>query len=159
MRRFSFALVALTAVAGATVRSAEVERSITIAHPPAEVWAVAGPFCAIAWWHPAIARCESLTIDGKPYRRLATTGKDAFLEREVERDEAGMRYRYAIERSPLPVEDYRSTFRVEPDGRGSRVVWRADFSVAPGKDEAATQAAIAGIYETGLNGLTARLAP
>ncbi|MEK0083169.1 SRPBCC family protein [Benzoatithermus flavus] len=158
MRSFGLVLVTLVAATGAA-RATEVERSITIARPPAEVWALAGPFCAIARWHPAIVRCEPLTFDGKPYRRLTTRTEDAFLEREIERDEAGTSYRYATERSPLPVADHRSTFRVEPAGQGTRVVWRSDFTVPAGKDEKAVEATIAGIYEAGLQGLAARLAP
>jgi hypothetical protein len=159
MRRLCLALAVLGVGNAAAASAAEVERSVRLARPAAAVWAMAGPFCAIASWHPAIARCEALEIDGKPFRRLTTTDRAAFLERELARDEVGMAYRYAIERSPLPVERYRSTFRVEPDGAGAKVVWRADFAVASGKDEAATVAAISGIYEAGLAGLAAKVAP
>lgn len=160
MRILGFALLAaLAATFTDPAHAAGVERSALIARPPAEVWAFAGPFCALASWHPMIARCEDLVIDGKPYRRLVTRERDAFLEREIARDEAGMSYRYAIERSPLPVEDYRATFRVEPAAGGSRVVWRADFDVAAKADAQAVERTVAEIYEAGLAGLAARLAP
>jgi hypothetical protein len=157
--RFSI-LALIMSIGGTSIAwSAEVERSITTARAPADAWALAGPFCGIAQWHPAIAECELLTIDGRPYRRLETASGEAFLEREVERDEAGTSYRYAIERSPLPVSKYRSTLRVEPNGAGSRIVWRAEFEVARGKDEPDTVATVAQIYEAGLTGLLAKLSP
>jgi uncharacterized protein YndB with AHSA1/START domain len=139
--------------------AAEVERSIMIDRPPAEVWAAAGPFCAIRQWHPAVARCELLEIDGKPYRRLELADGTAFLEREVERDEAAMRYRYAIERSPLPVADHGATLRVEPAGTGARVTWQAELAIKPGASEAEIETATAAFYEAGLKGLWAGLQP
>jgi hypothetical protein len=139
--------------------AAEVERSIMIDRPPAEVWAVAGPFCAIRRWHPAVARCELLEIDGKPHRRLELTDGTAFLEREIERDEAGMRYRYAIERSSLPVAGHRATLRVEPAGTGARVIWKTAFTVKGGAGEAGLEATTAGFHEAGLEGLWRGLQP
>ncbi len=136
--------------------AADVERSVEIARSPAEVWAMAGPFCSIKDWHPEIVDCETLTVEGKPHRRMKLRTGDAFLERELERDEAGMSYRYTIERSPLPVSEYRSTFMVEPAGAGSRVTWKSDFT-ADDDRRAALQEAVADIYEAGLQGLKTKL--
>ena len=136
--------------------AADVERSIDIARAPAEVWALAGPFCGIKTWHPDVADCEVMTIGNKPHRRLKLKTGDAFLEREMERDEAGMSYRYAIERSPLPLSRYRSTFAVEPAGSGSRVTWKVDFAADPER-KPAIASTVAGMYEAGLRGLKAKL--
>lgn len=151
MRILSTVCLLLAGSTGAAL-ALDVERSVEIAQPPATVWAMAGPFCAIADWHPHIASCEELVIEDRLHRRLKTATDDALLERQIERDEAGMRYRYAIERSFLPVARYRATFAVEPAGAGSRIDWRADFT-ARGAADAAAEQAVAALHEAGLAGL------
>lgn len=136
--------------------AADVERSVEIARPPAEVWAMTGPFCAIQTWHPDVEGCETMTISGKPHRRLKLKTGEAFLEREMERDDTGMAYRYTIERGPLPLARYRATFSVEPAGSGSRVTWKSDFE-ADREREVTLATALGEMYETGLNGLKAKL--
>lgn len=155
MRWVPFAAFLLShGVAAAT--AADVERSVEIARSPAEVWAAAGPFCSVKDWHPDIVECDTLTVEGKPHRRMKLKAGDALLERELERDEAGMSYRYTIERSPLPLSEYRSTFMVEPAGAGARVTWKSDFT-ADAERRAALQNTVGGLYEAGLQGLKAKL--
>lgn len=156
MRMMLMAL-ALAAGVGQAV-AADVLEVVEIARDPSAVWVVAGPWCAPAAWHPAVSACEPLEIGGKAHRRLKLADGTALLERAVDRDEAGLSYRYALERGPLPVRRLRAQLRVEPAGAGARVTWRADVEAEPQvRDEVLGQ--LAAFYRQGLDGLRAALTP
>ena len=135
----------------------EVDRTVNIDAPADEVWSTVGPWCAIADWHPVVAKCTPSEEGGKTHRLLALEGGGEILEEQTSRDDAARQYGYTILESPLPVQDYKSTITVDSVGEGkSRVVWKSTFA-AKGASDADAEAAIAGVYEAGLNEIKAQM--
>jgi Polyketide cyclase / dehydrase and lipid transport len=133
--------------------------AVSVAAPPDRVWSLIRDFQAVRNWHPGIDGCE-LTQDGGDTVRVITTKGGAVLrEKLLEQDDTNRRYSYTIVESPLPIADYRSTIEVRPagkDGSRSSIVWQGRFA-ATIPDEEKAMAAVAGIYEAGLEGLHAQL--
>ena len=127
-----------------------VERWIDLPAPAAEVWALIGPFGAIADWHPAVADAEIVDLEGETHRHLTLADGEKLLERLVE--EGDHLYRYEIVEGPLPVEEYRATLTCFSEGSGCRVFWSSTFE----SEDPAADALIAGIYEAGLEALQRR---
>jgi len=145
-------------VAGALPASAAtLSRQVDVAATPFAVWSAIGPFCAIADWHPAIASCA---LDGAtpPTRTLVTRDKATFVELQTARSDVTHSYSYTFTSSPVPVTHYVSTFRVVGKGKGlSKVVWSGTYTPHAGMDKQADEA-LAGIYESGLAAIKAKLA-
>ena len=75
---------------------------------PDAAWAAIGEFCEITLWHPAVEKCVLSKKDGKPLRTLSLKGGGTIVEELMARhvqDQLQLRHF----RSPLPVDDYRST--------------------------------------------------
>ncbi|MEP6619810.1 MAG: SRPBCC family protein [bacterium] len=145
-----------TSAASAVPAPTSVTRSVDIKGSPAVVWAVIGPYCAIADWHPAIASCKT---DGKspPTRTLVTKDKAMFVELETARSDANHLYSYTFIRTPLPVSHYTSTIKVTANGAGmSTVTWSGSYDVDPANIQAANDALV-GIYESGLASIKDKL--
>jgi len=156
--RAAGSLWALTAIAlSACPATAEtLSRSVDVHASPQAVWSAIGPFCAIGAWHPAIASCA---LDGKtpPTRTLATKDHATFVELHTARNDARRAYSYTFLSSPLPVTHYTSTLAVTRKGDGvSTVTWTGGYAVKPEQAQQAN-AALAGIYESGLAAIKARL--
>ncbi len=146
-------LTAALATAIATPALAlEVSKSADIAAPPETVWKTIAEFCSIGDWHPAIAKCDPSSMDGKDVRTLSLKGGGTIKEEQTAFSDAGMRYSYKILESPLPVSHYRSTIKVEKNGSGSKVTWMGTFK-AKGAPDAKAKEVIAGIYEAGFKGI------
>lgn len=133
--------------------AASLSQSVSVHASPAAVWAVVGPFCAIAQWHPAIGSC---TDDGRqPSTRTLVTkdGKATFVERQTARSERQRSYSYTFSSAPVPVTRYSSTLRVvgKPDGT-STVTWSGVYTPDTGKAQEA-DAALSGIYRSGLDAI------
>lgn len=146
------------AAGGQPSAAATLSRSVVVSGSAAEVWAMVGPFCAIAQWHPAIGTCAD--DHGRPPTRTLVTkdGKATFVEVQTARSESGRSYSYAFKSAPIPVTRYSSTIQVagKPDGT-STVTWSGAYTPDPGKaDEANT--ALSGIYESGLDAIRAKFA-
>lgn len=150
------ALIALAAstVAGGAI-AADAGRSATTTAAPEAAWATVGDFCAIADWHPAVAKCDVADHAGTQ-RRTLTLGDGALIVEDlVARDEAGMSYTYRIVESPLPVADYESTIAVRPDGDGAKLEWTGTFEPAGASEDEAVEV-MEGIYAAGLEGIVAK---
>ncbi len=113
---------------------------------------MAGDFCDIDDWHPAIADCALKAKDGALHRILTTVEGGEFVEKRIA-FEAGQSYTYSIVSSPLPIENYTATFSIE-SLNGSLISWIGHFS----SDDPSMEAAIAGIYEAGLSAIESGLA-
>ena len=133
-----------------TASAASVEKEINVKAPADKVWAMIGPFCSIKTWHPAIGKCT----EANGVRTLVTKdGKATFVEKQTKNDPSGMEYSYEIEKSPLPITDYKSTIKVTDKGDGaSKITWSSTYTPDKGKEDAADQA-IAGIYQGGLDNI------
>ena len=127
-----------------------VERWADFSVSADEIWAVIRDFAGIADWHPAVESGEAVEIDGDMHRHLKIAGGGMILERLIEQN--GHTQHYEIVESPLPVDNYRATITVFPEGKGARVFWSASFEPAgPGAD-----AVVASIFEGGLAALQER---
>ena len=84
---------------------------------------------------------------------MTKDGKATFVEKQTKNDSADMMYSYKIEKSPLPISDYKSTLKVTKVGADeSKVEWSSTYTPAKGKEEAADKA-LTGIYQSGLDNI------
>ena len=141
---------AALAVGTLSASAASVEKEIIVKGSPDQVWKMIGPFCSIKDWHPAIGQCT----ESNGVRTLVTKdGKATFVEKQTKNDTSGMEYSYEIEKSPLPITDYKSTLEVTKKSDGvSKIKWSSTYTPDKGKEEAADQA-ISGIYQGGLDNI------
>jgi len=162
-------VVAFSLLAGFAAMSAahgptrqKVVEQVTIAAPPATVWARIHDFSALKAWHPAIA--ESPADKGNEegsVRLLKIKGGGEMTETLESHDEARMRYSYrAKDGGALPVSNYTSTLSVRGEGSQSVVEWRGAFyrgypnnDPPPDQNDEAAVRAITGIYQPGLANL------
>jgi hypothetical protein len=154
MRMFKLILIAVAASVAwsAYAEAVEVRKRREAPGTAAEVWAVVGGFCDIQKWHPAVAKCDETTKDGKVFRTL-TLKDGAKIEEEQTKKEATS-YSYMILSSPLPVKNYNATLTVGPDDEEDRVeiLWTANFEANGASDEEAKKI-ISDIFEAGVAGI------
>lgn len=148
------AAVALPSLAYAGMNSNRIEANAS----PDKAWGLIGDFCGLTEWHPAIARCEQSKKDGATIRTLTTKDGALFVEKLVKWDDAGHSYTYAILESPLPVENYVSTLKVEEDDEPGKVAitWSSTFD-PKGVTEREARKIIADVYLAGLLSLKTKL--
>ena len=166
-RRVALAMLgaafALPAAAHGPTRQKVVE-TVTIAAPPAEVWALMGNFDALAKWHPAVA--SSPADKGNEVgsvRQIALKGGGNLTESLESYDATAMKYSYrAKDGGALPVTNYTSTITVRAEGSGSSVEWRGAFyrgfpnnDPPPDQNDEAAVKAVTGVYQSGLANLKA----
>jgi len=127
-----------------------VSRSVDLASPIAEVWAVIGDFHGLDRWHPAIASSTREHVGDEEFRLLALEGGGYILEHFE--GGTGHSYRYAMLRGPLPVRHYHGSITAEHRAGGTRVTWSSAFEPTdPGAEQI-----IAGVYDAGLAALKER---
>ena len=121
MRIFKLTLIAIAASVAwsAYAEAIEVKKRREAPGVAAEVWALVGGFCDIQKWHPAVAKCEETTKDGKVFRTL--TLKDGAKIEEEQTKKETTSYSYTIISGPLPVKDYHATLTVGADDEPDRV--------------------------------------
>jgi Polyketide cyclase / dehydrase and lipid transport len=155
--RFFLSFLAICFALTATASATEVRRKVEFTGKIPEVWAKIGGWCALADWHPAIAKCEEKDEGGKKHRVLTTKDGGVIKESMIKSDAAS--YTYQIDESPLPVANYVATLAVVPDRDDKdevNVVWSAKFD-PKGASEADAQKAITGIFKAGLDAIRAKL--
>lgn len=119
----------------------------------AALWKRFGGWCAIADWHPAIARCEESKEGDTPFRTL--TLKDGAKIKEKLLEQKANLYRYEIVESPLPVKNYTAQFAMTPDDDDEDEInfaWSATFD-ANGKPDKEARGVIDGIFKDGLDNI------
>lgn len=156
MRFMTLASAAALSLAATSAFATESTASIEIAAPATKVWKTASPdFCGLGTFHPAVEKC-ALSDNGKT-RTLSLKGGGAIVEKRLSWSAKKRSYSYAIVESPLPVQDYKSTFTVKSAGRGKSIVtWTGSYQ-PKGAPEADAKKAIDGIYTSGLDALKAKL--
>lgn len=127
---------------------AEVHVSKQVSGSPDEVWGKVGDFHGIHKWVAGGQPTEAIN-DGKA-RKFDLGGAGALVEELIEQGPGF--YTYKILEGPLPVENYRATLKVSPEGDGSLVTWDATFDPR-GVPEDQAVAIITGIFQNGLSGL------
>jgi mxaD protein len=97
----------------------------------ATLWQKIGAFGAVGNWHPMLSSVDS---EGDNVGSIRTAhGKDGStqIERLLYFDATTHTYRYKMESTPMPINDYVGEFHVEDNGDGtSTVEWSAQFDVA-----------------------------
>jgi Polyketide cyclase / dehydrase and lipid transport len=89
-------------------------------------------------------------------RTLSLNGGGTIVEKQLSRNQAKMKYSYAITESPLPVENYKATIAVKKTATGSTIVWSSKFN-AKGAPDAKAAEVISGIFDAGLASLQKKL--
>jgi hypothetical protein len=117
-----------------------------------KMWEVIGGFNALPTWHPAVK--ESKLDAGGSVRTLELAGGGSIVERLEKFGEKEHLCSYSIVQGPLPVANYLSTIKVNPDdgGKGCTIEWGSEFAPA-GAPEADAVNIIKGIYQAGFDNL------
>lgn len=142
----------------------KVEESVTIAAPPAAVWAIAGKFDGLASWHPGVKAVKATGGDAAGAEREITLQNGATLKEGLdEYDAAGLKYGYRMSDpnlDALPISSYSVTMKIEPTAGGSEVKWygrlyRGDTSNEPpdNLNDDAARSAMSAFLRDGLQGL------
>jgi len=169
MKKRTFVLAALALAAplcafAAPLKPLSVTESVDIKAPLAKVWAVAKDFDSLNKWHPGFAK-DVLTKgpNNTPGTVRSLTIKDGptFTEELIAFSETGHTYQYKILESPLPLQNYVSTFTVKAGADGAtHVTWSAKFTrknptehpPEAETDDAAVKL-ITGVFQSGLANL------
>lgn len=122
---------------------------------PTSLWHLVGDPAGLSSWHPAIVQ-SPLSPDGRVRTCTLADGGEV-VEEILEHDDSARRYSYRIVSSPLPMENYVSTLRVEPNAGGSTVTWESEFEPV-GIEPVQLEGMIRGLYEAGLAALRERVA-
>jgi hypothetical protein len=156
-------LLALTAASNAAAPTRhKVAKSVTIAAPPAKVWAIIRNFDDLTW--VSVVKSSTATEASKPGSvRTLDLGGPKLVERLTKYNDQGMSYSYVITDDPanlkvVPAAHYRSAITVKATANGgSTVTWRGSFTRASpdanppaGMDDASAVKAVTGIYTGGL---------
>lgn len=153
----AFALTAGGADAGSVAVGKKLEVKVDAKQMDAEkaaLWKKFGGWCAIAEWHPAIAKCVESKEGADSFRTLTLKDGGTIKEKLLESVEG--RYRYAIIESPLPVKNYEAQFTLTPDDDDEDEVnfaWSATFDPADGKTDKEARDVITGIFKAGIESL------
>lgn len=119
------------------------------------LWEKIGGWCAIAEWHPVIAKCEESKDGEAELRTLTLKDGGVIKERLIDRGTAS--YKYEILESPLPVKNYSAQFSVTPDDDDLdeiNVSWSATYD-AHGVDDKEARKVIDGIFKDGIESIKA----
>jgi hypothetical protein len=117
----------------------QIVESVLIAENSADLWDEIGAFGAVARWHPMLAKVES-EGDREGCKRVAE-GRDGSrqTERLIEFAPKQHFYRYRMEATAMPVDDYVGELRIEDCAdHTSRVVWSAKFKLRSARAADAT---------------------
>lgn len=121
----------------------------------AALWKRFGGWCAIAEWHPAVAKCEESKEGDTEFRTL--TLKDGGVVKEKLTDKKDFLYKYVILESPFPVKNYEAQFALTPDDDDEDEInfaWSAVFD-ADGKPDKEARGIIDGVLKGGLDNIKA----
>ncbi len=147
----------------------KVTLTTEVAAAPADVWAVIGNFQDMSW-HPAVHSSTGEggnAIDATRLLTLGEQGGPTIAEVLYKHSDEKMSYSYRITDvlvEVLPVTNYSSHLTVKPlDNGGSLIEWRGAFyrgypnnDPPPELNDEAAIAAVTGVYQLGLDALTAR---
>ena len=154
MRAVKLALIIMIALlfGNGLALGLEVHKKVEAPGAPAQIWEIAGDFCAIKTWHPLVADCKQ-TNEGHTIVRTLTAKNGATIkEKLVESDDRS--YSYQIIESPLPVKNYNAKLWVEEGQRPSSTVIHCDAEFdANGASDDAAKKKINDILAVGLKGI------
>jgi hypothetical protein len=125
---------------------------------PPEVWAVAGGWCQIKEWHPALADCVESKEGDDTFRTLTLKDQPKQIkEKLTAKDDLSYSYEI-VDPGPLPVKNYKSKLWVEADDEPDRTVifWQSDFDAADGTSDADAEKALRDVLAAGVKGIKAK---
>ncbi len=123
-----------------------------LAANPADVWAVAGNFGGLAEWHPWVPNC-TLSDDG--LTRTIHMGAMSAIEVLDPTATTDSSHSYTVSQSPMPVENYRCTWRVTGGAGKTTLSIKATFD-PKGVPEEQAVAMLQGFFDTAFQVLGAR---
>ncbi len=127
--------------------------------PATKIWELVRDFGGIRKWVGDMVQGLELEGEGVGAIRTITLPGDTKLSEELKAfDDEGRSFSYAIiGKSPLPVADYLSTFKLVETGANScRIEWSSTFEPV-GISDSDVKPMIEGIYTSGIAGLKATL--
>ena len=162
LMRVAAASIALLVLGTSSAYALNVKKRINAPGHPPKIWEVAGAFCSIKDWHPAIADCQESEEGGATFRTLTLKDNGGTIkEKLVEKDDVEMSYSYEIVEGPLPVKNYQAKFWVEEDEKSpdrTTIFWEAEFDANGASDDEATKV-IRDIFMAGLKGIKQKMLP
>jgi len=159
MMKLVFAVLAVLAVGTSSAYAIEVKKRINAPGLPSVIWALAGEFCSIKDWHPAVADCQESKEGDATFRLLTLKDGGKIKEKLLESDDTS--YSYEIVESPLPVKNYMAKFSVEDDDKAAgrtTIIWEAEFDANGASDNDAAKV-IRDIFIAGLKGIKQKVMP
>ncbi len=138
---------------------ARVFVSTVIGATPDKVWARLRDFNGLPTWHPAIR--ESQIENGEPadkvgcIRDFYLQNGDRIREQLLGLSDYDMFCTYSILESPMPLENYVSTFRLTPitDGERTFMEWSAEFDCAPEEEAGLVEGIGTNVFQGGFDSL------
>lgn len=130
---------------------ATLSLSFTFTAPPDTVWALAGDFAGLHHWHPWVADCR-MDPDGRT-RRI---GQGALEAVEVLESRTESEMTYTVQKSPMPIRDYRCTWRVHGDATSSVVTVEATY-LPDGVPEEVASGMLSGFFTEAFSAIAARV--
>ncbi len=127
--------------------------------PATKIWELVRDFGGIQKWVGPMIQNLEIEGEGVGAIRTLTLPGDTKLSEELKTfDEEGRSFSYAIiGKSPLPVADYLSTFKLVETGANScRIEWSSTFEPV-GISDSDAKPMIEGLYTSGIAGLKATL--
>jgi mxaD protein len=133
-----------------------IEETVRLSLPPDEAWRRFGGFGDVGDWHPMLRSVESEGDHAGARRTARARNGGTQVERLTDYDAAARRYRYVMEDTVMPVEDYTAEFAIEGRDGGSTVRWSARFEVSDENDRE-TAEAVRRFLRTGLDALQTKV--
>lgn len=132
---------------------AEVHYSAKIAAPPEPVWRIIRAFSGLETFFSVFASSTTQGEGEGATRVLRLPDGGEFHERLESLDDGSRTLVYKTLKSPLPIENYVGTVKVEDAGDGcSKVSWSCRFDASP-EVEASMKEMFEGAYADGIRGL------
>ncbi len=129
-----------------------ITRSVDLAAPPQNVWAVIGQFGGP--WHPLVATIETTGTGIGQLRRIETIDGKTIVERLTDIDQPQRSLSYTLV-SGIPAARYEGTLQVRPKGAGSAVTWRVKYQ-PDGLGGIIVKAIVSTLLSVGLDSLNTR---
>ena len=132
-----------------------VTKSVDVAPPPQEVWAVIGKFGGA--WHPLVADVHTTGMGIGELRTIDTIDGKTIVERLADLNESERTLKYTLV-SGIPATRYEGALEVRPKGAGSTVTWTVNYR-PEGQGELIVRTIISTLLGTGLDALKTRFGP
>jgi Polyketide cyclase / dehydrase and lipid transport/Domain of unknown function (DUF4331) len=132
-----------------------VTKSIDVAAPPQEVWALIGQFGAA--WHPLVADLHTTGSGVGELRTIDTIDGKTIVEQLADLNESDLTLKYTLI-SGIPATRYEGVMDVRAKGAGATVTWTVNYR-PEGQGELIVHTIVSTLLGTGLDALKARFGP